>query len=276
MKMFKRAVIIGTGLIGSSLGLALKKHHLAQKVIGLSRLPKNALLARKSGAIDSVASSLNVCSGADLVILAVPVDKINILASKIAKFIKKGCAVIDVGSTKEDIVLKAEALIPDFLGCHPLAGSEKRGAGNLRKDLFKDSICIITPTPGTGKALLKKISALWKRIGARPVILTAKEHDRILAYTSHLPHLTAFSLIRTIPEEYLAFGSSSLKDATRVSASDAALWRSIFMANRNNLLGALKSFRRELGILESILKRKDTKELKKILAAARIKREKLK
>ena len=276
MSMFKRVVIIGTGLIGSSLGLALKKRRLAQEVIGLSRLPENALLAKRSGAIDSVGFSLDVCSGADLVILAVPVDKITALAASVAKFIKKRCAVIDVGSTKEDIVLKAGALIPDFLGCHPLAGSEKRGAGNLQEDLFKGSICIITPTPATGKALLKKISALWKKIGARPVILTAKEHDRILAYTSHLPHLTAISLIKTVPEKYLAFGSSGVKDATRVSASDAGLWRGIFMANRNNLLAALKSFRKELKGLEEVLEKKNTKKLEKILDSARRKRGKLK
>jgi prephenate dehydrogenase len=214
--MFNKVVIIGTGLIGGSIGLALKKLHLAGQVIGLSRHTKNAKLAKKFGAVDKIGLSLDVVAGADLVILATPVDTIIDLASRIANKIKKECIVIDVGSTKECIVAKLGPLIPGFLGCHPLAGSEKKGIANLQDSIFKGSICIITPTLKTNQLVLNKVKLLWKKLGAKVIILSAKKHDKILAHTSHLPHAVAFSLISSIPDQYLDLSSSGLRGTTRV------------------------------------------------------------
>lgn len=275
MKMFNKVVIIGTGLIGGSLGLDLRKRHLAAEVIGLSRKKGNANLAKKSGAIDSVASSLEVVKDADLVILAAPVDVIMDMAAKIADNLKKDCLVIDVGSSKEKIVSKLGALIPNFLGCHPLAGSEKRGAANLKAGIFNGSLCVITPTAKTNKKTLKKIKLLWQKLGAAVVVLSAKKHDRILAYTSHLPHTIAFSLIGSIPDRFLSLSSGGLKDTTRIAASDANLWSQIFLSNRSNLLAAFSSFQAKLDALKLALKNKDKKLLTKILRSAQKKREKL-
>ncbi len=275
MKMFNKVVIIGTGLIGGSLGLDLRKRHLAGQVIGLSRKKENANLAKKSGAIDSVGSSLDVVRDADLVILAAPVDAIIDMAVQIADKLKKDCIVIDVGSSKEKIVSKLSVLIPNFIGCHPLAGSEKRGTANLGAGIFSGSVCIITPTPKTGKKTLEKIKLLWQKLGASVVILSAQKHDQILASTSHLPHAIAFSLIGSIPDQFFSLSSGGLKDSTRIAASDANLWSQIFLSNRSNLLAAFSSFQVKLDALKLALRNKDKKNLIKILASAEKKRKKL-
>jgi len=275
MKLFNKVVIIGTGLIGGSLGLALKKRHLAGQVIGLSRHKKNARLAKRIGAIDSVGSSIDAVKDADLVILATPIEAIISLAPKIAKKLKKGALVIDVGSTKERIVSKLSAIIPNFLGCHPLAGSEKKGIANLENDIFKGTACVLTPTGKTNPAVLNKIKLLWSRLGARITILPAKKHDQILSLTSHLPHAVAFSLISAVPEQFFTLSANSLRDSTRISSSDADLWSEIFLSNRNNLLTALSIFQLKLSGLKSALKNNDQKKLIKILKLAGNKRKKL-
>ena len=275
MILFNKVVIIGTGLIGGSLGLAFRKQRLAGSVTGLSRHRKNAELAKKVGAIDNIGSSLEVVADADLVILATPVDTIIDLARKIVKKIKKDCIVIDVGSTKERIVSELSVLIPNFLGCHPLAGSEKKGIANLQGSIFKGSICIITPTARTNPCTLNKVKLLWKKLGADIVILSAKKHDQALAFTSHLPHALAFSLIRSIPDQCLSLSSSGLRDTTRISSSDAHLWSEIFLNNRNNLLTALSIFQSKLAALKLALESGNNRQLVKILVSANKKRKKL-
>lgn len=275
MKMFKKTVIIGTGLIGGSLGLALKKKHLTGRVVGLSRRLKNARLAKKIGAIDQVGVSLEAVRDADLVILAVPIEAILNIAKKIAKKLKKDCIVMDVGSTKEKIVSKLSAIIPNFLGCHPLAGSEKRGAANILEKIFEGSLCILTPDRKTKKDTLRKIKLLWAKLGAQTIILSPKKHDQVLAFTSHLPHAIAFSLIDCVPRNFLNLSSSGLKDTTRIAGSDEALWGEIFLSNRANLLKALSIFQMSLAALKLALENQDKSLLVKILKAAKNKREKL-
>lgn len=275
MKLFNKAVIIGTGLIGGSLGLALKKRKLASQIVGLSRHQRNARLAKKAGAIDCIGSSLDVVKDADLVILATPIDAIIGIALKIAKKIKKDCIIIDVGSTKEEIVSKISRAIPNFVGCHPLSGSEKRGVANLQADIFNNSICIITPTTKTNKKILDKVSLLWRKLGSQVVILSAKDHDQILAFTSHLPHAVAFSLIDCIPMEFLSLSSGGLRDSTRISGSDANLWSEVFLSNRRNLLTSLSSFQTKLAALKLALESKNKIILTRILLSAKNKREKL-
>ena len=275
MKLFKKAVIIGTGLIGGSLGLALKKQHLVSQITGLSRHLKNARLAKKAGAIDYVGTSLAVVKDADLIILATPVNTIIDIAFKISKQIKKDCIVIDVGSTKDVIVSKIQGVIPNFIGCHPLAGSEKRGALNLQAGIFRSSACIITPSPKTEQKVLRKVILFWRKLGSRVLILSPKRHDQILAFTSHLPHAVAFSLIEAIPPKFLNLGSTGLMDSTRISASDAHLWSEVFISNRKNLLQALSSFQTKIAALKLSLEKQNKKLLVKKLLSARKKREML-
>lgn len=273
--MFNRAVIIGTGLIGGSLGLDLKKRHLAGRIIGLSRRKKNVELAKEIGAIDCWAASLDAVADADLVILATPIESIINIGLKISKKIKKGCVVIDVGSSKEAIVSKLSRVIPNFIGCHPLAGSEKKGIVNFQTGIFDGSICIITPNAKTDRRALNKVKLFWKGLGSRVIILTPKKHDQILAFTSHLPHILAFSLMNTISDKFLKLSSGGLKDSTRIAASDPELWTQIFLSNRDNLLSAISSFQRKLDLFKLALRNKNNKLLTKILEAAKEKRKKL-
>ncbi len=275
MKIFNKVVIIGTGLIGSSLGLDLKKKHLVGQITGLSRQKKNAEFSKKIGALDHVSMYLDAVCDADLVILATPVEVIIDIGLKISKKIKKDCIVIDVGSSKENIVAILSRAIPNFIGCHPLAGSEKKGARNLQAGIFNGSICIITPNVRTNNNALSKIKLLWKRLGAQIVVLTPKSHDQVLAFTSHLPHAVAFSLMNAIPGKTLSLSSGGLKDSTRIAASDTDLWSQIFLSNRINLLSAISSFQKELDTLKLALKSQNKKNLIKILGCAREKREKL-
>ncbi|TAM38701.1 prephenate dehydrogenase/arogenate dehydrogenase family protein, partial [bacterium] len=212
MKMFDKVVIFGTGLIGGSMGFALKRKGLTGQVVGLSLHKKNAELARRIGAIDRAAVSLEEVRDADLVILAAPVEAIINIAPDLAKRLKKTCLVLDVASTKEKIVSRLSGLIPGFVGCHPLAGSEKKGILNAQVDIFAGSICIITPVPGTKKSALKKAGSLWRKLGTRVLLMPASRHDRVLAFTSHLPHTIAFSLIGSVPDKFLKISSGGLAD----------------------------------------------------------------
>ncbi|MDD5115737.1 MAG: prephenate dehydrogenase [Candidatus Omnitrophica bacterium] len=275
MELFNKAVIIGTGLIGGSLGLDLKKRRLVREVVGLSRNRKNAGFAKKAGAIDSVGSSLEEVRDADLVVLAMPPEAIIATACKISGKIKKGCVVIDVGSSKEKIVSEAGRSIPFFVGCHPLSGSEKRGVGNLSSGIFNNSICIITPTAKTDKKVLRKVTLLWNKLGSKVVILSPERHDRILAFTSHLPHAVAFSLVRSIPDAFLGLCSGGFKDTTRISASDGNLWSEVFLSNRDKLLLCISAFQNNLSSLKLALQKKDKKTLVKILSSAKRKRDKI-
>ncbi|MFH1640536.1 MAG: prephenate dehydrogenase [Candidatus Omnitrophota bacterium] len=272
MKLFKKVAIVGTGLIGGSIGLALKKKKLADSVVGISRRKKNLLLAKKRGIIDSGSKSLDIVKGADLVILATPVDKIIKFAPAISRIAGKECIVTDVGSTKKEIVLAMERFFPNYLGSHPLAGSEKCGAINAQPDLFNDTLCILTPTKKTRKDVSVKLERFWNALGARVIFLSAENHDRVLSFVSHLPHAVAFSLIESMPKQYLKFSPQSLKDTTRIAASDSELWADIFLSNRKNILKAIALLENNLSMLKQAINKKEKGLLIRILKEAQIKR----
>jgi len=277
MRQFKEIAIVGIGLIGGSLGLAVKKSGLCAKVVGVSRRRKTLLSARRNRAVDIASRDIKTIRNADLVILAAPVDAILDLAHKIAKVINKDrCIVMDVASTKEEVVFKLEKMFPNYLGAHPLAGSEKHGVNYAEPALFKHSLCVLTPTANTKPGTLFRIKRFWLAIGSRVVILSPKTHDRILAFVSHLPHAVAFSLMDSVPKAFLALASGGLKDTTRISASEAHIWRGIFLTNRKNTLDAIDAFSAKLAILRKAISKKDKNLLLKLLEEAGKKRESLK
>jgi len=275
MVLFNQAAIVGTGLIGGSIGMALKKNHICRKVLGVSFHKKSIGLAKRKKAIDCGSQNLQIIKDADLVILATPVEQILKLAPQIAGIIKKDCIMIDVGSTKEGIVAKLEKIFPNYIGTHPLAGSEKRGILNARDDLFKNSLCLLTPTRNTAVFVRKKIEELWLHLGARVFFLSPDKHDEALSFISHLPHIAAFALISVIPGKFLNFASSGLKDTTRIAASDNELWADIFLNNQKNLLRAIDEFQAKTSLIKQAIKKKNKKLLNKILAEAKSKREAL-
>lgn len=276
MRLFNKVAIIGTGLIGGSIALAIKKKGLARQVVGVSRHKKTLACARKSHAIDKGSQDLSIIRDADLVVLAAPVNTILNLADKILKFVPDDCVVTDVGSTKKEIVYKLSRVFPNYVGSHPLAGSEKRGIKNIQADMFEKSLCILTPAKNSSPKALKKVESLWNSLGARVVFLNPDKHDKILSFVSHLPHAIAFSLVDTVPDRYLKFATNGLKDSTRIALSDARLWADIFLSNRKNMLKSIESFLHSLSGLKSAINKKDEVAIIKILKKAKDKREILK
>jgi prephenate dehydrogenase len=273
MRLFDKVAIVGTGLIGGSLALDIKKKGLAREIFGVSRHKNTLLLAKKSGAIDKGSQHLSIIQDADLVVLATPVNTILNLADIISKFISQECIVTDVGSTKQEIVSQLSKIFPNYVGSHPLAGSEKRGIKNAYPGMFEDSLCILTPTRNTNPKALRKIKILWNQLGAKVINLEPDTHDRILSFVSHLPHALAFSLIDIIPSRYLKFGANSLKDITRISVSDSQLWADIFLSNPKNIVRAIELFQKNLSRIKSAINKKNKKILVKILEDAKSKRE---
>ncbi len=275
MRKFNKVAIIGLGLIGGSIALCLKKQKLSRKIVGVSLHKETIFFARKNKICDECSLGLDIIRGADLVILATPVEVILKLAPQIAKLISPDCLVTDVGSTKIKIVRQLSRIFPNFVGSHPLAGSEQRGIKNSQSNLFLKSICIITPQKNTNKQSLNRITELWRMVGADTIIISALEHDKILSYVSHLPHLVAFSLMKSVPVKYLKFSAGSLRDTTRIAASPSNIWIDIFLSNKQNLLKGIRSFRDNLESLKLAILRDDRARIKKILESAKQKRESL-
>lgn len=275
MKLFNKVAIIGVGLIGGSMALAIKKKHLANKVIGISRHRNTLRLAKKISAIDMGSCDLKIVKDADLIILATPVNTILEIAKTLSKIIKPDSIVTDVGSTKGEIVSSLKKLFPHYVGSHPLAGSEKRGVLNANANIFKNSLCILTPVKSTHQPSLRKIRKLWNVLGARVVYIEPSLHDSILSFVSHLPHLIVFSLIGAVPKKYLKFAAAGFKDTTRIASSDAMLWRDIFLSNQKNILKAIEFFQDNLTRIKNAIQKKDKKSLIRILKQAKNKRDSL-
>lgn len=271
--LFKRVAIIGTGLIGGSLALALRKNNLVGEIVGIARHKETLRLAERIRAVDFATTDIRAVKNADLIIFATPVEVVLTLAKKITRIAKKECVLFDVGSTKEKIVLALEKLFPNYIGTHPLAGSQKYGIKYAQADLFQHSLCVLTPTAKTKKKVQRIVKNLWERLGAKVVTISAKRHDKIIAFVSHLPHAVAFTLMELMPDEYLNFAASGLKDTTRIAASHPVLWRDIFFTNRKATLKTLKAFEKSLCKFKSLLLTRDRRGLYRFLLRAKTKRQ---
>lgn len=262
--------------MGGSLGMALKRHHLAREVVGWSRRPATLRRAKRRGAIDRGTTNLkDAVQGAQLVVLATPVETIVPLARRVARWMRAGSVLTDVGSAKGEIVQRLERALPSrvtFVGAHPLAGSEQQRIAAARADLFDGSLCIVTATRQTNRRALQAVLRTWKPLARRVVIMDPRAHDRLLAATSHLAHLLAFSLMGATSDAALAVAPRSFLDATRVAKSDPELWDDIFFTNRAALLAALDRFEREWQRVRRALTRGDRAALRRLLRRARVKR----
>lgn len=276
---FDRVTIVGPGLIGGSLGLALKAKGLTRHVTGVGRRETSLRAAQNAGAIDS--ATLNLVEGvkeADWVVLATRVGLVGEMALRAIPAMKPGAILSDVGSTKAEIVAFIEPHLRrdiHFVGTHPLAGSERRGVDAANAALFAGCICILTPTSNTDPKSLEVVSKIWQAIGARVVKMSPNEHDTVLAHVSHLPHLLAACLINSIPEDVLPFGAGGLRSTTRIAASDPELWLDILQTNRRNLLDALDRFENHLKEIRDWLCVDDHKALLAALTKAQQRRRSL-
>ncbi len=280
MRLFNKVTIIGVGLIGGSIGLTIKRKRIASKVIGFFRKEKSAKLAKRIRMVDIASFNLNqAVRDADLVILATPVEAIKNIAKQIIGVMKPGSILIDVGSTKKEIVQTLGRIAFErkifFVGCHPLAGSQMSGLLFAKSDLFENSVCFLTPINKNKNLALTKIKKFWEILGARVVITDAANHDRIVANVSHLAHIVSFALIDCVDDNLLRFSGPGLRDATRLASSDSIMWRDIALTNKEQILIALKRFKDSLNRLENLINKKQSHALVKFLLKAKNKRDKL-
>ncbi len=271
--------IIGTGLIGGSLALALKRQGIGGEVLGYDADPRSLETALEMGAIDSACASPDeLAARADLVIVAVPVKTIPGVLEAIGPHLKQGALVMDVGSTKEKIVSAAEGTLPPgtvFVGGHPMAGSERQGIENATPDLFANAAFIFTPTPSCAAETQAFLSQTFTAIGARVIFMDARVHDRAVSMVSHLPHVLAFALMNAAVEgsrEVQGMSqivSGGFRDMTRIASSDPSLWTGILLENRREVDRALGLFGRYVEELRETLGREDAAALEEAINRAR-------
>ena len=277
--LFKKVTIVGVGLIGGSLGLAIKKNRLAREVVGFSQRHTSLTIALKSQAVDQAYQDVKkAVTNADFVILATPVSIIPGMLNIIGPHLKRNCIITDVGSTKASIVSAAEESLPksvSFVGSHPLAGSEKRGVQHANADLFEKSVCIMTPTNKTNRGARERVKKFWSKIGATTKFLSPEEHDKTLGYISHLPHVLTYALMEAIPSQYLGYGAQGLKDTTRIASSPPHIWNDICLGNSRNVIRGIDEVVKALGVMRSALSVQDQKVLLEHFKIAKNKRDQL-
>lgn len=275
--MFEQLGLIGCGLMGGSFALALKRAGLVQRVVGYSKSPTTTARARQLGVIDVEApSALLAVSGADIVLIAVPVAASEATFKAIRHLVGPQTLIMDVGSTKCDVVAVSHALGERqncFVPAHPIAGKEVAGIEHADADLYNGKQLILTPTPLTGATQLQQAEAVWRALGCRVQQMSAEAHDAAFAAVSHLPHLLAFALMNAItaqPQaaEFLALGGPGFRDFTRIAASDPQVWRDILVANRTELLTQTRHFREALQALEDTMAHADATGLEALIARA--------
>jgi prephenate dehydrogenase len=277
-ELFRRVAIVGVGFMGASLGLAIKKKGLAREVVGIGRHETALREATDLGAISEGTMDFNKgIVGADLIVLATPVNTILDVIESL-KTHRRGCIITDMGSTKAAIVARAEKVLPHsllFVGSHPLVGSEKKGAANANAQLYEGGSCVMTPTDKTNRLAREKIKQFWTQLGSSVRFMSPQEHDEVLAYISHVPHLAAFALMKAMPDNYLDHATQGLKDMTRIAASDPQVWRDISMSNPKPLLKALDDTVKILATMRKAIVGRDGEVLTDILKQAKDKRDRL-
>jgi len=260
--------ILGVGLIGGSVARALKKGELCSHIVGYGRSRANLDAAIRLGVVDSIEKSAKAaCKGADLVVLATPVETFKPLVTEIASALEPGAIVIDAGSIKGELVREIESMMPSgvrFIGCHPIAGSERSGVHASTDTLFEGALCIITPTGKTDSRALDMVSLLWESFGCMVESMDPDEHDRVYSAVSHFPHLVAYAIVNAASEEVvgsLKYAGSGFKDTTRIAMSPAELWKNICIMNRSNVSGMVGRLIDELKQMKKMLDSADGKGL---------------
>ncbi|MGQ2980203.1 MAG: prephenate dehydrogenase [Polaromonas sp.] len=261
--MFEQLGLIGCGLMGGSFALALKRAGLVKRVVGYSKSPSTTERARQMGVIDVEApSALLAVSGADIVLLAVPVSATEASFKAIRHLVGPNTLIMDVGSTKRDVVDAARRVLRDHLGCfvpaHPITGKEVSGVEHADPDLYFGKQVILTPIERTFTVQLEKAVNVWTALGCNVIKMSPQSHDAAYAAVSHLPHLIAFALINSISgqaqgKDYLSLAGPGFRDFTRIAASDPKMWRDILVANKEELLEQSRIFQNTLQDLEKLI-----------------------
>ena len=271
-RLFPRIAVIGLGLIGSSIARAVTQLGLAGELVATDASAEVRARAAEIKLADRVASSnADAVKDADLVIACVPVGACGDIAADIAPHLKAGAIVSDVGSVKGAVLRAMGPLLPPavhFIPAHPVAGTENSGPDAGFAELFINRWCILTPPEGVDPAALDKLTAFWRALGANVEVMTAEHHDLVLAVTSHLPHLIAYTIVGTADEledvtrsEVLKFSAGGFRDFTRIAASDPTMWRDVFLNNKDAVLEMLGAFQEDLSKLTRAIRRGDGEAL---------------
>ncbi|HUU70553.1 MAG TPA: prephenate dehydrogenase [Planctomycetota bacterium] len=275
--LFKTVAIVGVGLIGGSLGAALRDRRAAERVRGIGYRTSTLQQAMQLGCVDEVTTdAAEGVRDADLVVLATPVRLIAAKARELAGSVPPGCLITDVGSSKKLITEQLDAIFDGrarYVGSHPMAGSEKRGSVHSSRGLFEGALCILTPTPRTDGEALRHVARMWQAVGARTDEMSPEEHDRRVAFASHLIHVAAACMVNAQSPGSLDCASSGFADTTRVAGSDPQLWRDICLDNSAEIAAAIDTLIGELGDFKAIVENGDADALlRKFTQAAEARR----
>jgi len=278
--LFKKMALIGLGHIGSSIAWAAKKNGLVGEIVGTARTASTRATAKKLGFIDSaVGDPAKAVKGADLVIVCVPVGACKAVAQAIGPHLAPGAIVTDVGSVKQTVIKDMAPFLPKgvhFVPGHPLAGTENSGPTSGFAELFEGRWTILTPLKGGDAKATAKLRAFWEAIGSNVDVMDAAHHDRVLAITSHLPHLIAFTIVGTATElekhlrgEVIKYAASGFRDFTRIAASDPVMWRDIFLGNKEAVLEMLGRLNEDLSAMQRAIRWGQGDKLQKKFAKTR-------
>ncbi|TWT95994.1 prephenate dehydrogenase [Botrimarina colliarenosi] len=279
---YRRVAVIGVGLIGGSVALALRQRGLAKRVIGVVRSADRVQRVLDCGVVDEATADLeSACGGADLVVVTTPVDSIARMAVEAAQHAAPDALVTDGGSTKAAIVAAIDAHWPTdgdglaFVGAHPLAGGHLSGPDAARADLFEAAVTVLTPSAATPAAALRRARQFWEGLGSTVVEMSPERHDQLVALTSHVPHVAAAAVAATTPAEALALAATGWADTTRVAAGSPELWREILLANAAPIADGLRRLGQELEAYAAALDAGDGDAIQRLLEEGRQRRDAL-
>ena len=270
--VFDRLALIGSGLIGSSIARAARAQKAARSIVATARSAATRKRVQELGFADEVAdSNAAAVNDADLVIVCIPVGQSGTVAAEIGPHLKAGAVVSDVGSVKASVVRDMIGFLPKsvhFIPAHPVAGTEHSGPDSGFAELFVNRWCILTPPPQADRQAVEQLAAFWRMLGANVDTMSPEHHDRVLAITSHVPHLIAYTIVGTADEletvtesEVMKFSAGGFRDFTRIAASDPTMWRDVFMANKDAVLEMLGTFNEDLSALTRAIRRGDGEAL---------------
>ena len=283
---FKKISIIGLGLIGSSIALAIKKKKLAEITSGYSRSLKTRTIAKKLKLTSEIKNNISDCvKNSDLVIICTHLSSYKSIFKKISPHLTKDAIVTDVGSAKESSISEVESLIKkkiNFVPAHPIAGTEKSGPKAGFAELFEERWCIITPLKVNKTRDINKVKTFWKKLGSKVETMTPSRHDKVMAVTSHLPHLIAYNMVHTAADlenftksDIVKYSASGFRDFTRIASSDPTMWRDVILANREAVLEMIGRFSEDLSAIQKSIRWGDGDSLHKLFSKTRIVREKI-
>jgi len=276
LKKLRQVTVIGLGLLGGSISLAICRSLSGIKTVGYSHRASTRDKARQLGVADEILDDMGqAVRKADLVILSTPVFTFEGIFSSIASEVRRGCIVTDVGSTKVLPHRWAKKLLPgyvQYVGSHPIAGSEQRGVEFARDDLFENALCILTRTKKTSQRAIAVLKGFWSALGCRVELMTAARHDRILAKVSHLPHIAAAALVNACSAAELKYAGRGFIDTSRIASGPANIWTDVLLSNAGNITKGIDEIVNELLELKKAVKNGEGKKVKRLLEAARRKR----